>query len=333
MPGLKRYEWKHRLRPVLRIVVFILVIEGGMRVAEAYTASPIPRMLSYFSTAETTNVRLDSSATPSKTPRQVRLRHGEYDPYAGIRAKQEREADAPAEDGDALPLRAAVDNLPPPNLPKSERRCLAEVVFYEGRNETVEGQIAIAQVVLNRVRSGQWPDTICAVVRQGRGDSCQFPAVCKAGERPSDSDAGWQRAAWIADDAAAGRAWLSELSDATHYHNASAKPPWRLSMKFIRKVGWRLYYSDPKAAETLVSLTPGQAPLTVATDKIATEDARETAAKSAAEARRVQREQQRARLASVEARQPTDARATKSSTTTTTVTKSVATEIFSRMER
>jgi hypothetical protein len=104
-------------------------------------------------------------------------------------------------------------------------------------------------------------------------------------------------------------------------------------MKFIRKVGWRLYYSDPKAAETLVSLTPGQAPLTVATDKIATEDARETAAKYAAEARRVQREQQRARLASVEARQPTDARATKSSTTTTTVTKSVATEIFSRMER
>jgi spore germination cell wall hydrolase CwlJ-like protein len=326
MPSLKRYEWKHRLRPVLRLVAFVLVVEGGMRVAEAYTASPLPRMLAYFNTSDTTNVRLDPTDKPV---RHVRLRHGEYDPYAGMRAKQEREPDAPPETGEALSLRTAADNLPPPNLPKSERRCLAEAVYYEGRNETVEGQIAIAQVVLNRVRSGQWPHTICAVVRQGRGETCQFPEVCKAGDRPPETDTNWQQAAWIADDAAAGRAWLSELSDATHYHNASAKPPWRLSMKFIRKVGWRMFYADPKAAETLVSLNPGQAPLAVANDKITAEDAREMAARAAAaaEAKRNQREQQRARLASVEARQP------KTTTTTTTVTKSVATEIFSRMER
>jgi spore germination cell wall hydrolase CwlJ-like protein len=332
MPGLMRYEWKHRLRPVVRVVAFVLVVEGGMRVAEAYTASPIPRMLSYFSTSDSTNVRFDATAT-TKPVRHVKLRHGEYDPYAGIRAKQERETDAPSEDGDALPLRAVVDNLPPPNLPKSERRCLAEAVYYEGRNETLEGQIAVAQVVLNRVRSGKWPDTICAVVRQGRGENCQFPAVCKAGERPSDNDTDWQRAAWIADDAAAGRAWLSELFDATHYHNASTKPAWRLSMKLIRKVGWRLYYADPKAAETLVSLNPGQAPLTVASERIAAEDARETAAKAAAatEARRAQREQQRARLASVEARQSGESRS--SGAVTTTVTKSIASDVFSRMER
>jgi spore germination cell wall hydrolase CwlJ-like protein len=327
MPGLKRYEWKHRLRPVLRLVAFVLVIEGGMKVAEAYTASPLPRILSYFSTTDTTTVRFAGDSKPGNTKpaRHVRLRHGEYDPYAGIRAKQEREPDAPSEDGDAMSSRS-VDSLPPPNLPKSERRCLAEAVYFEGRNETFEGQIAIAQVVLNRVRSGKWPDTICAVIRQGRGDNCQFPAVCKAGERPADSDTSWQRAAWIADDAAAGRAWLSELTDATHYHNASAKPPWRLSMKFIRKVGWRMFYADPKTAEALVSLNPGQAPLEVAAAKSATEDAREAADQTAAaaEVKRVQREQQRARLA-VEARQPKGSPAA--------ATKSAATEIFSRMER
>jgi spore germination cell wall hydrolase CwlJ-like protein len=324
MPGFKRYEWKHRLRPVLRIVAFVLVIEGGMRVAEAYTASPIPRMLSYFSTSDTTNVRLDVSDKPV---RHVRLRHGEYDPYAGIRAKQEREPDAPSENGPAQPLRSFVDNLPPPNLPKSERRCLADAVYFEARNETIEGQIAVAQVVLNRVRSGKWPDTICAVVREGRGENCQFPAVCKAGERPPETDTSWQQAAWVADDVAAGRAWLRELSDATHYHNTSAKPPWRLSMKFIRKVGWRMYYADPKATGTLVSLNPGQALLAVGTDKVAADDARETAA-TVAEAKRIQREQQRARLASIEARQPRSA-----ANSGTTVTKSVATDIFSRMER
>jgi spore germination cell wall hydrolase CwlJ-like protein len=331
MPGLKRYEWKHRMRPVLRLIAFVIVIEGGMKVAEAYTASPLPRILSYFSTTDTTNVRFpgEPKTGDGKSARHVRLRHGEYDPYSGIRAKQERELDAPQEDGEAMSLRSSADSLPPPNLPKSERRCLAEVVYFEGRNETVEGQIAIAQVVLNRVRSGKWPDTICAVIRQGRGDNCQFPAVCKAADRPADNDASWQRAAWIADDAAAGRAWLSELTDATHYHNASTKPPWRLSMKFIRKIGWRRYYADPKAVDTLVSLNPGQAPLSVASDKIAAEDGREAAtqAAAAADAKRAQREEQRARLASVEARQ------TQLKPTATAATKSAASEIFSRMER
>ncbi len=323
MPSLKRYEWKHRLRPVLRIVAFVLVIEGGMRVAEAYTASPLPRMLAYFSASDTTNVRLDAIDKPG---RHVRLRHGEYDPYSGVRAKQEREPDAPAETGEPVTLlRAAADNLPPPSLPKLERRCLAEVVYFEGRNETVEGQIAIAQVVLNRVRSGHWSHTICAVVRQGRGETCQFPEYCKASERPAETDNSWLQAAWIADDASAGRAWLSELSDATHYHSAGTKPPWRLSMKFLRKVGERMYYADPKTAGSLVKLNPGQAPLAIATDKVAAEDARETVANAAAaaEAKRIQREQQRARLASDEARQPK----------APTVTKSVATEIFGRMER
>ena len=326
MPGLKRYEWKHRLRPLMRLVVLVLLIEGGIRATEAYSASPLPRLLAYFSTTDTTSVRLGD---PSKPARNVKFRHGDYDPYSGNRGKQEREenADAPPEDAAALPFRSAVDTLPPPSLSKSERRCLAEAVYYEGRQETTEGQIAVAQIVLNRVRSGQWLDTICGVVRQGRGESCQFPTVCKAGDRPPETDIEWQRAALIADDAAAGRAWLNELTEATHYHNASAKPPWRLSMRFIRKVGWRMYYADPKATASLGQLKPGEAPLAVAAERIASEDGREAAAQAtaAAEAKRTAREQQRARLADVVARQPTSKSAT--------VTKSVATEIFSRMER
>ena len=323
MPGLKRFEWKQRLRPVLRLVALVLVLEGGVRVAEAYTASPLPRLLSYFSTSDTTTVRLSDATKPV---RQAKLHHGEYDPYSGNRAKQEREdyTDAPPEDAAAMPNRAAVDTLPPPNLPKNERRCLAEAVYYEGRGETTEGQIAVAQVVLNRVRSGKWSDTICGVVREGRegrGESCQFPAVCRAGERPPETDIAWQRAALLADDAAAGRAWLNELTEATHYHNVSAKPPWRLSMQLIRKIGWRMFYADPKAAAKLVSLKPGEAPLALDTEKVASDDARDVAAQATAAAE-AKRAQQRARLALVEARQPK-----------TTVTKSVATEIFSRMDR
>jgi spore germination cell wall hydrolase CwlJ-like protein len=296
MPGLMRYEWKHRLRPVIRIGAFILVIEGGLMVAEAFTASPLPRILSYLSSSDNS-----VQVQVAKQARQ-KIRYEDYDPYAGNRNKAEREenADAPPEDADALPLPAAVDNLPPPNLPKSERRCLAEAVYFEGRHETIEGQIAVAQVVLNRVRSGKWPSTICAVVRQGRGENCQFPAVCTAAGRPPENDASWAKAAWIADDTAAGRAWLNELTEATHYHNASAKPAWRLSMRFIRKVGWRLYYADPKVATSLVKLSPGQAPLSVSADKVATADA-QIEKQDAEEAKRNQRErlaEQKARLAS-----------------------------------
>jgi hypothetical protein len=102
MPGLLRYEWKHRLRPVLRIGAFILVIEGGLMVAEAFTASPLPRILSYL-TASDNSVQVQVA----KQARQ-KIRYGDYDPYAGNRSKAEREenADAPPEDADALPLPA-----------------------------------------------------------------------------------------------------------------------------------------------------------------------------------------------------------------------------------
>jgi spore germination cell wall hydrolase CwlJ-like protein len=342
MSGLKRYEWKYRLRPVLRILALVALVEGGIKVAEAYSASPLPRILALISTTDTS-----VSVNPSKqATRQVKVRYSDYDPYAGNRTTAEREevADAPAEETDALPLPVGVDNLPPPKLPKAERRCLAEAVYFEGRNETIEGQIAVAQVILNRVRSGNWPSTICAVVRQGRGDSCQFPAVCKAGDRPPENDASWQRAAWIADDTAAGRAWLNELTEATHYHNASAKPPWRLSMRLIRKVGWRLYYADPKHTEKLVGLAPGQAPIEVKADKVAALDAAiakkeaEDQATAAADAKRRQRErlaENRSRLAEAEAA-PGRAKSTAAASGAPkagSASKTTATEIFARMER
>jgi spore germination cell wall hydrolase CwlJ-like protein len=307
MNGLKRYEWKHRLKPVLRILALVLVVEGGLKVAEVYSASPLPRLLSVLSTADPNSVNVNVS---QNTHRRPKIGYKDYDPYAGNRSKAEKEetAEAPPEEAEAVALPVGVDNLPPPNLPRAERRCLAEAVYFEGRNETIEGQIAVAQVVLNRVRSGKWPNTVCGVVHQGRGEACAFPGVCKAGERPSEKDEKWQRAAWIADDTAAGRAWLNELTDATHYHNASAKPVWRVSMKFIRKVGWRMYYSDPKKAENLIALSPGQAPLAGDPAVLAAEAA--TSAKrdadAAGDAKRQQRErmtEQRARFASAEARQ------------------------------
>jgi Cell Wall Hydrolase len=192
-------------------------------------------------------------------------------------------------------------------------------------------------VVLNRVRSGNWPSTVCAVIRQGRGENCQFPAVCKGGgDLPPATDANWQRAAWIADDTAAGRAWLNELTQATHYHNASARPPWRVSMQYIRKVGWRMFYADPKHTEKLVALAPGQPPIAVAADQVAALDAviakREAAedAEKAADAKRRQRErlaESRSRLAAAVG--PAGSNAPKAASTS----KSIATEIFARMER
>jgi Cell Wall Hydrolase len=60
-------------------------------------------------------------------------------------------------------------------------RCLAEAVYFEARGEPYIGQVAVAQVVLNRARSGKWPRGVCAVIAQGveRGEKCQFSYMCK----------------------------------------------------------------------------------------------------------------------------------------------------------
>jgi Cell Wall Hydrolase len=139
-------------------------------------------------------------------------------------------------------------------------RCLAEAVYYEARGEPYAGQIAVAQVVLNRARSGRWPRSICGVINQGvdRGEKCQFSYICKT-ERPKLIGAMWDRAQEIARDATLGRAWLRELVEATHYHTTAVSPVWRLGLEPLHTFGTHVFYRSPDLEFALALPRSGEA--------------------------------------------------------------------------
>ncbi len=129
--------------------------------------------------------------------------------------------------------------------PAAERTCLARAVYYEARGEDMGGQIAVAQVVLNRARSKKWPDTICGVVNQGieRGKKCQFSFACFT-HLSQPSGEMWELAQQVADQALRGQAWLRELVEATYYHTTSVAPVWRTGLSEIATIGTHVFYRD-----------------------------------------------------------------------------------------
>ena len=102
---------------------------------------------------------------------------------------------------------------------KSEK-CLAEAVYFEARGEAVRGQIAVAQVVMNRAFSGFYPTTVCGVVYQNkhRHFACQFTFACdNIADVVREPDM-WDRAKKIAKAMLDGQLWLPEVGKSTHYH-------------------------------------------------------------------------------------------------------------------
>jgi Cell Wall Hydrolase len=131
---------------------------------------------------------------------------------------------------------------------KSEK-CLSEAVYFEARGEAVRGQIAVAQVVMNRAFSGYYPTTVCGVVYQnkhGRPFECQFTFACdNVADVVREPDM-WDRAKKIAKAMLDGQIWLPEVGKSTHYHAYWVHPSWVSEMKRTYKYGVHTFYR-PKA--------------------------------------------------------------------------------------
>ncbi len=124
-----------------------------------------------------------------------------------------------------------------------EKQCLAEAVYYEARSETIEGQKAVAEVVLNRVRSKHFPDTICGVVYQGaaRTHGCQFSFACDGATEKLPRGKHWQEAQMIATHMMAGMS-APLTNRATHYHTTNVKPNWAKHLRQTRQYGTHMFY-------------------------------------------------------------------------------------------
>jgi hypothetical protein len=126
---------------------------------------------------------------------------------------------------------------------KSEK-CLAEAVYFEARGEAVRGQIAVAQVVMNRTFSGFYPNTVCGVVYQNkhRHYACQFTFACdNVADVVRERDM-WDRARKIAKAMLDGQLWLPEVAKSTHYHAYWVHPSWVSEMKKMYKFGVHTFY-------------------------------------------------------------------------------------------
>jgi spore germination cell wall hydrolase CwlJ-like protein len=121
--------------------------------------------------------------------------------------------------------------------------CLASAVYYEAGNQDVDGERAVAQVVLNRVRHPAFPGSVCGVVYQGstRLTGCQFTFTCDGSLNRRPDSEGWGRANTVA-QAALGGAVYAPVGWATHYHADYVVPYWAATMAKNTIVGAHLFY-------------------------------------------------------------------------------------------
>lgn len=125
-----------------------------------------------------------------------------------------------------------------------EQRCLAEGIYFEARGESEEGQVAVAQVVLNRVKNPAYPDSICGVVYQNRHkrNRCQFSFACDGiKDRISSPDA-WNTAQRLAREVLDGKQYSKMVDASTHYHATYVNPRWAKSMAKRGQVGLHIFY-------------------------------------------------------------------------------------------
>jgi len=136
------------------------------------------------------------------------------------------------------PLYALVDRYASNAALDEESNCLATAVYFEARGESVDGQLAVARVVMNRAASGKYPSSWCATVKQPAQFSFvrngQFPAV------NANCDA-WRKAEAIARLAAANIV-PSVSNDVLWYHADYVAPSWRRNLTEVRKIGQHIFY-------------------------------------------------------------------------------------------
>ncbi|MBB4633087.1 cell wall hydrolase [Sphingosinicella soli] len=170
-------------------------------------------------------------------------------PFSPIRIENELDVDQTPRASEALVLQQAEPTLDlaalvadVADMHRSEldddMRCLASAIYYEARGESLEGQLAVAQVILNRAENDRWPDDICGVVYQSGQFSFTFDGKP---DIPAVKGPAWKRAEAIA-IIAVGQGWQDVTDKATFFHATYVKPGWRRVKEETRRIGGHVFY-------------------------------------------------------------------------------------------
>lgn len=125
----------------------------------------------------------------------------------------------------------------------AEWRCLAEALYFEARGETVKGQFAVAEVIMNRVASSRFPRSVCGVVHQGTGRKygCQFTYTCDGLPEAIHEPGAWERVGKVARAVLDG-APRALTEGATHYHTTAVNPNWSAKYNRTARIGVHVFY-------------------------------------------------------------------------------------------
>lgn len=120
-------------------------------------------------------------------------------------------------------------------------KCLADNIYYESGYEPYNGKVAVAQVTMNRVRNGNFPNTVCGVVYQKYNNVCQFSWVCKTKRKPNK--AAYKEAMQIASMVYDGAIRSRDVRTALYFHADYVKPYWKDSKIYIAQIGRHIFYT------------------------------------------------------------------------------------------
>jgi spore germination cell wall hydrolase CwlJ-like protein len=182
---------------------------------------------------------------------------------------------APQSDASGKPSYASLID---PKDSARQMRCLAEAIYFESRGEPEQGQAAVAQVVLNRVRSGIFPTNVCAVVYQDRNHpfACQFSFACEGRSLRIEEPGPWAVATHIAEEVVSGANYNPKVAEAVNYHANYVLPFWASSLRRVDRIGNHIFYAmraglnwAPGALNGRGDLPPAATPVAAATQAAA----------------------------------------------------------------
>jgi hypothetical protein len=127
--------------------------------------------------------------------------------------------------------------------------CMATAIYFEARGESYRGQVAVGQVVMNRVAHRLYPDTICNVVFQNQHmrNACQFSFACDGIPEKVTEGKAWAQAEEIAKGVINGSLYITDVGKSTHYHATYVYPHWAPRLKRNTKIGHHIFYQFKRA--------------------------------------------------------------------------------------
>ena len=123
-----------------------------------------------------------------------------------------------------------------------EVECLARNIYFEAGGEPRAGKIAVAEVTMNRVKSRQYPRTVCGVVHQKSKGVCQFSWVCEGKKSVRKNTDAWRDSVKIAENILISKKEYGIIGSAKHFHAVYVNPNWAESKRMIKKIGQHIFY-------------------------------------------------------------------------------------------